>query len=41
MHGRRIAERRKGPFDINHKDKRCDDWIHDESKHPSRLVRAE
>jgi hypothetical protein len=41
MHGRRIAERRKGPFDINHKDKRCADWFHDETRYLEQAVRAE
>jgi hypothetical protein len=41
MHGRRIAERGEWPFDINHKDKRCADWFHDETRHFGRRFRAE
>jgi hypothetical protein len=41
MQGRRIAERRQRPFDINHKDKRCADWFHAETRHLGQAIRAE
>ena len=41
MHGRRIAERHERPFDINHKDKRCDDWFRDEWRRFAQWFRAE
>ena len=36
-----LAEQGKRPLNINHKDMRCADWIHAETRHFLCLFRAE